>query len=326
LLVSDAEPVENCDGLGIPAPPTRFLDGWWVAAAVMPGDTSDVDIRLFDKHFSPQDGFEEIRCVSAWPPGESDFVLMNARLATEKPMDAGVFLAMGEEDYDAEVVASTYLGRNPVGANFWGDIEAGHILDLYEVQLDPGQYTITLLNHEGVADLGLTLHPFDAPYLNKARQVEGCWTSPGGPGEDERVAVEITRSGRYGLSVWKAGHADLAALALYEIVFTAGLSGQPDTPPLPQVTEIASIHPNPFNPETVIAFDLEKTSGVRLEVYDVRGGLVKRLVGGRVMGPGRHEESWNGRDELGNAVPSGVYVVRLRAAGTEHYRKATLLK
>jgi len=325
LLASDVEPLPNCDGLGVPTL-VESDHGYWIAAAVMPGDSSDVDVRLHDQHYSPQQGFDEIRSVSAWPAGESDFVLMNSYLAQRKAMDAGVILAKGEEDYTAEVVGSTYLGRNPVGSEFPGLVEEGHILDLYDLDLVPGQYTITLVNQEGQADLGLTLHPCNVPYAMKALWVEGGESWRAGPGQDEQIAVEITTAGRYGLTVWKASHADLSALAMYELVFTAGLSGTPGGGDLPRATSIASIHPNPFNPETVVAFDLEEQCEVRLEVYDVRGGLVCRLVAGATMAAGRHEESWNGQDDRGNRVPSGIYMVRLRAGGEQHYRKATLLK
>jgi hypothetical protein len=68
--------------------------------------------------------------------------------------------------------------------------------------------------------------------------------------------------------------------------------------------------PNPFNPSTAIAYYLPRDSKVALEVYDVSGRLVASLVE-RAEKKGRHSVSWNGKDETGSSVGSGVYFYRL---------------
>jgi Tol biopolymer transport system component len=70
--------------------------------------------------------------------------------------------------------------------------------------------------------------------------------------------------------------------------------------------------PNPFNPETVIRYGLPVESAVVVEVFDVVGQRVKVLVSG-VRSAGDHEVAWDGRDEAGGSVSSGVYFYRLRA-------------
>ena len=70
--------------------------------------------------------------------------------------------------------------------------------------------------------------------------------------------------------------------------------------------------PNPFNPETVIGFSLAAESRVRLEVFDVLGQRVRILVGGRLPA-GEHRVVWDGIDESGARVGSGVYFYRLQA-------------
>jgi flagellar hook assembly protein FlgD len=84
-------------------------------------------------------------------------------------------------------------------------------------------------------------------------------------------------------------------------------------------------HPNPFNPLTNLAFELEHEGVVRLDVLDVNGELVRRLVDERLEA-GQHASRWDGRDRAGRRVASGVYVVRLRAAGREQTRRIVLLK
>jgi flagellar hook assembly protein FlgD len=84
-------------------------------------------------------------------------------------------------------------------------------------------------------------------------------------------------------------------------------------------------YPNPFNPATTIAFEVPVAGRVHLAVYDARGALVRTLVDGALpAGPWR--EQWDGRDQRGRAVASGVYFVRLAAGGTTASHKVTLLK
>jgi M6 family metalloprotease-like protein len=84
-------------------------------------------------------------------------------------------------------------------------------------------------------------------------------------------------------------------------------------------------HPNPFNPTTSIRFYLPSRSVVALDIYDVRGGLVRRLARG-TFDAGPHALAWNGTDEAGRPVASGVYVYRLTADRRSLTRKMTLLK
>ncbi len=85
-------------------------------------------------------------------------------------------------------------------------------------------------------------------------------------------------------------------------------------------------HPNPFNPSTVISFDLPSSSGVRLTVHDTAGRLVRTLLAGQGLDAGRHEVTWDGRDDGARNLPAGVYHCRLEAAGRVEARSLTLLK
>ena len=80
----------------------------------------------------------------------------------------------------------------------------------------------------------------------------------------------------------------------------------------PKGFQLMQNYPNPFNPTTVIRFSLPTSGVVSLKVYDVRGALVKTLVNNRVVAAGVHTVPWNGTDEAGNTVPSGVYLCRLQ--------------
>ena len=84
-------------------------------------------------------------------------------------------------------------------------------------------------------------------------------------------------------------------------------------------------YPNPFNPTTHIQFSIDQEERVLLAIYDTAGRLVATLVDRR-MGAGTYSEEWNGEDEQGSAVASGVYFYRLQAGNKTLARKAVLLK
>ncbi|MEE9465138.1 MAG: FlgD immunoglobulin-like domain containing protein, partial [Candidatus Neomarinimicrobiota bacterium] len=69
-------------------------------------------------------------------------------------------------------------------------------------------------------------------------------------------------------------------------------------------------YPNPFNPVSTIQYDLPQASAVSLIVHDILGREVARLVES-YMAPGYHQAQWNGRDQSGRSVPSGIYLARL---------------
>jgi len=83
--------------------------------------------------------------------------------------------------------------------------------------------------------------------------------------------------------------------------------------------------PNPFNPETRITFHLEGPAHAELRIFDTRGGLVRTLVSGS-LDAGAHSERWDGRDDRGRSVASGVYFYRLSARGERLTRRMLLLK
>ena len=83
--------------------------------------------------------------------------------------------------------------------------------------------------------------------------------------------------------------------------------------------------PNPFNAKTLIRYDLPEASRVSLRVYDISGRMVRRLVDGP-QSAGSYGVAWNGRDEGGQPVGSGVYLVRMVAGGFVYVTKLVLLK
>ncbi len=97
-----------------------------------------------------------------------------------------------------------------------------------------------------------------------------------------------------------------------------------DAPPA-TVTAMRGNFPNPFNPRTRIEFSLAEAEPVRLDVFDIEGRRVRTLIDGpRPTGP--QGISWDGLDQRGRALPSGVYLARLRVADRVLSSRMTLLK
>ncbi|MBN1825687.1 MAG: immune inhibitor A [Candidatus Eisenbacteria bacterium] len=93
----------------------------------------------------------------------------------------------------------------------------------------------------------------------------------------------------------------------------------------PAATRLGRNRPNPFNPSTVISWSLARPGNVSLSIHDVSGRLVRTLVRG-ARDAGDQETVWDGRDDRGGAVASGVYFYRLRAGAFTETRKLVLLK
>jgi hypothetical protein len=116
------------------------------------------------------------------------------------------------------------------------------------------------------------------------------------------------------------GQASLARLTL-RAGYVSGVGGDV----VAARTGFVSLFPNPFNPTTHVTFDLAKTGPVEVAIYDVRGQLVQKLASG-TMNSGRHDLVWQGRDDAGRSVASGVYFCRLAADGAVQSRKMILAR
>jgi hypothetical protein len=100
-----------------------------------------------------------------------------------------------------------------------------------------------------------------------------------------------------------------------------------DTPGVARRTTLYANVPNPFNPTTVLRFDVGGSGAqrVRLTIFDARGRRVRALVD-RSLEPGTYSERWDGRDDHGRSLASGVYFYRLDTADARATRKMVLLR
>jgi len=96
-------------------------------------------------------------------------------------------------------------------------------------------------------------------------------------------------------------------------------------PGMPARFELLQNYPNPFNPETAINYELPEAGDVELSIFNVLGQSVYTLVKHR-QPAGRYSVTWNGRDRLGNAVGSGIYIYQVRAGEYVKSRKMVLVR
>ncbi len=93
---------------------------------------------------------------------------------------------------------------------------------------------------------------------------------------------------------------------------------------VPMPTQLIGNHPNPFNPHTTISFHNAKAEPVQIVIYNTKGQIVKTW--NLEATSGTHSLSWDGRDDSGNAVSSGVYYYRMQSGKYSSTRKMVLMK
>jgi len=106
---------------------------------------------------------------------------------------------------------------------------------------------------------------------------------------------------------------------------SVALDSRTPTANLPAEFALSQNVPNPFNPTTIVAYALPKDAQVNLDVYNVLGQHVKTLVN-EMQRAGRQTVTWDGTDNSGSSVASGVYFYKLRAGDFTDTKKMVMLK
>jgi hypothetical protein len=94
---------------------------------------------------------------------------------------------------------------------------------------------------------------------------------------------------------------------------------------IPEEYSLSNNYPNPFNPSTTFTYDIPEVSDVQIHIYNLLGKEERILVHKQQV-PGRYTETWNGTDEKGQKLPSGVYFMRMQAGTYTSMKKLTLMR
>ncbi len=195
--------------------------------------------------------------------------------------------------------------------------------------------TIGTESHSGAVGLQMA---FDETYVHSELAIEivpGCpwltalpWSGSSAAGETDIVSVCVDASvlepGDHTCNlVVRSDDPDSVTVIVPVLAYIVETGVEDGTP---SRYELLGNFPNPFNPVTEIRYTLPGPAGVRLDVYDLSGRLVRTLVDGQPQGAGRYAVLWDGRDGRGGHVASGVYFYRLEADDEALTKKMILLK
>ena len=140
------------------------------------------------------------------------------------------------------------------------------------------------------------------------------------PGQGAIANIEISTNGTGRILLNKVVIASPDAKSIATTVTNLEWSNLPM-----ETATLGQNYPNPFNPATTIPYTIERESAVTLVVYDIAGREIKRVAEGQ-KAIGSYTAVWNGTDEQGFQVPSGVYLVRLQAGSVVHTKKMIFTK
>jgi hypothetical protein len=95
--------------------------------------------------------------------------------------------------------------------------------------------------------------------------------------------------------------------------------------PVPTEFGFSECYPNPFNPATTVDYKIAENCNVSVVVYDIMGKQIRTVVAGSKPA-GYYKATWNGRDDRGEAVPTGIYFIRMQSADFSKVRKVMMMK
>lgn len=111
----------------------------------------------------------------------------------------------------------------------------------------------------------------------------------------------------------------------YYEVYSTGVTGLKSEKPIPLNIELKQNFPNPFNPSTIIEYDINQDGQVKIDVFNIQGEKVNTLVNEH-QAAGNHTISWDGVNQNGERLPSGIYFYRLNNVEQNEIKKMILLK
>jgi subtilisin-like proprotein convertase family protein len=182
-----------------------------------------------------------------------------------------------------------------------------------------GDLLITLTSPAGTA---VVLHNRSG---SSADNIVGWYPSQLIPAGNLGLYVGQQMAGNWTLTVADQAGGDVGTLNQWCLRIVHGSGQSTPVADLPTVFKAYANYPNPFNPRTTVRFDLPRTMDVSLRIYDVSGRLVCTLVD-EVLPAATHSIAWDGQDDTGRRVASGVYYYRLIAGENSTTQKMMLVK
>jgi len=257
------------------------------------------------------EGFDTFSAVFNLEPGEIlDDLYISLDPILQETFCREPFLSIPDDDplgvFDSiDVGMGAFVGEVEV----FLDISHSWIGDLI-VELESPSGTTRLLHLRGGSNLD---------------EIYGWYPAELNPVQDLSAFADELTDGAWIIRVADLAGADLGVLNAWCLRLSAhDGTASPEIASESRV-DLLSNWPNPFNPTTLISFRLREESRVAIEVLDASGRSVRRLFS-NPLPAGTHQMQWDGLDDQGHPLPSGLYLLRLEAEGWIRSHKLMLLK
>ncbi len=192
-----------------------------------------------------------------------------------------------------------------------------------------GPYTV-MSNNSNVSTINFTLPGDDPPWLTSGDfwvVVNYLPESPSAPGIG--VDTDPPNSGRGMFFTRTDGWQYFTAGNLMITAYIADTTTVNDIKQLsnniPKTYDLMQNYPNPFNPSTIISYQLPENQTVTLDIFNEIGQKIRTLVN-ETQSAGQHNVTWNGKNDFGLSVSSGIYFYRIKAGNYINVKKMILLK
>ena len=255
------------------------------------------------------------------------------------PTEAAVWVAYNQDWGDGNIDLY-YAYSTDGGASWTKDRPLANTGDLDEMACDLWAKPDESYNFMSVCYLTHKITIF--PELIEYSEVHRAYTSRSFPGTwyaGGRVSDSTAAFSADGREVCQGSYTGVQVCALYagktpsgnfeNLAFDNGgwtdVENQTEEELSPPEFSLSNNYPNPFNPETKISYFVPKASHVRLEVFNILGRKIRTLVDEDQMA-GNNEVTWDGRDDEGNEVASGIYLYKLEAGDLSQSRKMVLIR
>ena len=208
-------------------------------------------------------------------------------------------IAISVADFDQNSPAVAFDGTNFIVV--WEDHRNGSDSDIYGTRVTPAGIVLD--------SLGLKL--IDAPFNRSKPSIVG-----GSSGQCLIVYQGFSDLQYGGTRVYGA---------FYSSSMVGVEDGSQSNEFLPSEFGLYQNWPNPFSDATSIRYQLEDRGEVSLQIYNLMGQVVRTIIAG-VQSPGSYLVRWDGKDDKGKTVPSGIYLIRLKTIGQQDVRKIALVR
>lgn len=206
-------------------------------------------------------------------------------------------------------------GMNTSSDFVWPSHDVADVFDLYVDGSVPGGQDVRILVEDLGNDIDIAIAVFGSNGAEYWGTLPNAMASANAnpTGGSETVTVHFDHADWYGIVIWSDDDVDGGGNYRVRIIDPSTVSVEDDRPIQFDLTALSA---NPFSESASVRYALPASGTAELGIYDIAGREVRKLVNGRADA-GQYTAEWDGRDENGNGVPSGVYFARLRSGNEE---------